>query len=538
MSRGANSQPVAPAVIRGSLHANDEGGGMDLRRLLPAWIISGVIHVVLGMLFLLVTLTSNASPVATEVAVVENKIEEDYKDKNLTNEEIGNDPDLPTNYNVDRIADVSVPGPVNPNENVGIADLKTDAPPATVAPPPGFGGGQGGGLDSQTPGVGSNVGFAGGLGGTRLIPGGTAGRSGATREKMLKEGGGNTESEACVARGIGWLAKHQAADGHWGLHDFHIHGKTNCGNPGMTDDVAGTGLGLLPFLAAGEIHKGSSKNNVHAKRVENALAWLCKRMGPDGALGGGYAHPIAAICLCEAYGMSADPNLRPYAQRAINKVVDWQDGAGGGGFRYGPKQAGDLSVTGWHVQALKSGQMAGLAVPQATLAGVNKFLDHCASDDKGTYGYTGKQDNVNYRLTAVGLLCRQYQGVGPRDPGLVKGVEVLKKVPPGPTPRDIYYFYYATQVMHHMASTQQDSWDQWNNRMRPLLVGTQDMGATEGRRDQKGSWFMEGDPFGSQLGRLGYTSLCLLTLEVYYRHLPLYKRELSSAKDNPVRGGL
>jgi hypothetical protein len=31
----------------------------------------------------------------------------------LMNEEIGNDPDLPTNYNVDRIEEVGVPGPLN-----------------------------------------------------------------------------------------------------------------------------------------------------------------------------------------------------------------------------------------------------------------------------------------------------------------------------------------------------------------------------------------------------------------------------------------
>jgi hypothetical protein len=34
-------------------------------------------------------------------------------DANLMNDEIGNDPDLPTNYNVDRLEEVSVPEPLN-----------------------------------------------------------------------------------------------------------------------------------------------------------------------------------------------------------------------------------------------------------------------------------------------------------------------------------------------------------------------------------------------------------------------------------------
>jgi hypothetical protein len=33
------------------------------------------------------------------------------------------------------------------------------------------------------------------------------------------------------------------------------------------------------------------------------------------------------------------------------------------------------------------------------------------------------------------------------------------------------------------------------------------------------------------------TSLSLLSLEVYYRHLPLYRREMNFAKDEKLFGG-
>ena len=55
--------------------------------------------------------------------------------------------------------------------------------------------------------------------------------------------------------------------------------------------------------------------------------------------------------------------------------------------------------------------------------------------------------------------------------------------------------------------------------MRDWLVNSQN------KKDlNSGSWDPESGWFGSQCGRLGTTAMCLLTLEVYYRHLPLYKR--------------
>jgi hypothetical protein len=40
-----------------------------------------------------------------------------------------------------------------------------------------------------------------------------------------------------------------------------------------------------------------------------------------------------------------------------------------------------------------------------------------------------------------------------------------------------------------------------------------------------GSWEPDANWIGRQCGRLGTTAMCILTLEVYYRHLPLHKRQ-------------
>ena len=65
-----------------------------------------------------------------------------------------------------------------------------------------------------------------------------------------------------------------------------------------------------PLLGAGQTHKGTGQNHKYAKNVERALKWLITKQAADGNLGDCYAHAICTICLCEAYGMTADPALR------------------------------------------------------------------------------------------------------------------------------------------------------------------------------------------------------------------------------------
>jgi hypothetical protein len=234
--------------------------------------------------------------------------------------------------------------------------------------------------------------------------------------------------------------------------------------------------------------------------------------------------------MCEAFGMTSDPRLRVSAQKAIDYLADVQDPAGGG-WRYRRHQAGDTSVTGWALMALKSGQMSGLSVPAATLRKAERFLDSVETGQKGGYQYqptTGEKRT----MTAVGLLCRLYQGIRPNHPGMLAGVQLLKKEPPA-ADGDLYYEYYATQVMHQVGG---DSWKFWNegpdgkSGIRDTLIRTQNQGTT--RKGNAGSW----DPAPRQYllshgGRLAATSLSLLTLEVYYRHLPLYRRDLAVMRE-------
>ena len=64
--------------------------------------------------------------------------------------------------------------------------------------------------------------------------------------------------------------------------------------------------------------------------------------------------------------------------------------------------------------------------------------------------------------------------------------------------------------------------DQWNPRMRDSLVNSQSKAG-----HSAGSWHWGGGDHGaSQGGRLYYTSLAAMTLQVYYRHMPLYRKDI------------
>jgi hypothetical protein len=425
---------------------------------------------------------------------------------------------------------VTVPGEFNVKEPAGVPGAKDDplvnsgAPSGLGRDPDGFT------ADDAGTDVGKAAGFRGGPGGE--LAGTFYGRSGSARDFALREGGGTAATEEAVARGLAWLARHQAPDGRWSLHGSPR--RCNCGDHGsLRNDIAATAFGLLPFLGAGHTHKPGTQQepNPYQKTVLRALQFLMRQQDKrTGNFGGGmYAHGLAAIALCEAYGLTQDRLLKHSAQEAVDFIVRAQHPAGG--WRYRPREAGDTSVVGWQVMALKSAQMANLKVPPRTMKCAEDYLDGCMNPRDGGYGYTGKGSTPT--TTAVGLLCRQYlQGWGPATPAMARGVDRwLKPNRPGKM-SNMYYYYYATQVMHHLGGK---DWQEWNASLRDILTRAQDLGTTPRHEDQKGSWSPEGDTWGSVGGRLMLTSLSVLTLEVYYRHLPLYGRTMVSQKDSPLK---
>lgn len=347
------------------------------------------------------------------------------------------------------------------------------------------------------------------------------GRSGLDRAELVRREGGTVQSEEAVEKGLNWIVRHQTADGSWVLNVHEVC--QVCPDQRTIDSRTGaTGLALLPLLGAGYIHTVKSR---HQAAVKRGLDWLLAHQGEDGDLfvgGGGtahmYSHAIAAMAVCEAYGLSRDPKLKDPAQRAINFIVAAQDPTTGG-WRYNPGQRGDTSVFGWQLFALRSADLAGLPIPRSTLQGCSKFLNLAAADLKGiTYAYqpNGPPTAV---MTAEGLVSRQLLGWPRKHPPLVEGARRVAADLGSSKQRNIYYWYYATQLLHNLKNK---DWGRWNPRVREALIATQ----VTTDSCENGSW----DPFapardrwGASGGRLYQTSLSVLTLEVYYRYLPLYR---------------
>jgi len=406
-----------------------------------------------------------------------------------------------------------------------------------------------GNLDRRGTGKGKK-GTGHGLNGSGRGLGGRGGRRGPGN-------GATVESELAVDLALKWLAEHQMPDGGWSFnHSKAASCQGKCPNDGslVESRIAATAYGLLPFLGAGETNLvGRHKNT-----VARGLQYLMNnaKLGNNGAdltEGGGrmYSQGLATIALCEAFGMQASkaivrkqeyeyfsryggkdltefqkaavaaakaqkpiplPKLGPVAQSTLNFVQFAQD-KNGGGWRYTPGEAGDTSVVGWQLMGLISGRLAGLYVHPVAFRRANGFLDHVQANEYGSdYGYTDPA-KATKATQSIGLLSRMYLGWDKGHQGIIEGVNSLGTA--GPKHGYMYYDYYATQVMHHYGGP---AWEKWNEVMREDLVGSQSKaGHTEG------SWhFPGGDRGASHGGRLYDTAMSAMTLEVYYRHLPLY----------------
>ena len=336
-----------------------------------------------------------------------------------------------------------------------------------------------------------------------------ASRQGSARGRGVAQNGGSAASEAAVERGLEWLARHQAADGSWRFDLSGCQCNGGCSFPGtVTSTTAATGIALLPFLGAGSTHEQGK----HRATVTQGLYYLMSRMQPTprgGDLGEGtmYGHGVATLALAEALGMTGDQMLVSYVRDAVRFSETAQD-LHGGGWRYLPGQAGDTTVTAWQLAALKSAALAGVPVPSPTIDGVCRFLDRVQVRHGEGYGYLAPQDRPC--TSAVGLLCRIYTA-WPEGATIDRGLARLAK--PGPGPEDVYQNYYLAQALLLRGHP---AWKRWNARNRDLLVARQ---ATWGH--EAGSWaFADADTRPG--GRLGHTALAVLTLEVYYRILPLY----------------
>ena len=366
----------------------------------------------------------------------------------------------------------------------------------------------------------------------------------AKRAETAVKFGGTAASERTVEASLKWLALHQNPEGFWDADGYmgmcpdgdqcrgRAAGRTVDANGverasvGSEADSGVTGLVVLAYLGAGYTHE----EGPYADLVDRSLSWLIRNQRSDGYLGGKaarfeamYCHAIATYALAEALGMqtdrTTDRRLRVPLERAVKYILSEQNEEDGG-WRYEKGQPGDMSMFGWQLMALKSSEIAGLPIPDANRQLMVKFLKaHSIGPKKGLASY--RFVNPPYEplpatasMTAESLFCKQMLGISRTNPQSQEAVSFLMQRLPSRQNEDIYYWYYGTLAVYQFGG---DEWRVWNSALRDYLIADQ---RTTGHA--AGSWDPK-TPWGANGGRVFSTALSTLSLEVYYRFLPLYQ---------------
>ena len=333
-------------------------------------------------------------------------------------------------------------------------------------------------------------------------------RDARVRQLFLERMGGDAQTEAAVAKGLAWLKGAQEADGHWDCAKFE----------GKDEQTLGvTGLALLAYLGAGHSHVADGP---YKETVAKALAYVLEQQNEEGHFPGSlYTQGICTMAVVEAYGMTGDTTLLQQARKAVEYVIAAQQECGGWDYSAShDRNRGDTSVTGWQVMALKSAVRVGIEVPTDVLAKMRRFL--ASVTQEGAIGYTNattedKKWRTTPALTAAGLNAHLFAGAKHDEEAVQKAVGILlnnlprlpkqdgEKWRPG---ADAYLWYHGSLALSRMGGRE---WKAWNNIAKRLFIKLQ---------GKDGSWETHGDRWRNAGGKIYFTSLCLLALEVYYRY--------------------
>ncbi|HEX7900271.1 MAG TPA: prenyltransferase/squalene oxidase repeat-containing protein [Planctomycetota bacterium] len=347
----------------------------------------------------------------------------------------------------------------------------------------------------------------------------------------------STSDDDAVRGALLWLARHQSADGSWGVQSHAGACKgTRCASPESASadfDMGVTGLSLLAFLGAGYSHL--SKDVVEGIRfgdvVRGGLQHLLREQDVEGFLGPRtghkqmYNHAIAALALCEGYGLTGSALFKDQAQKAVDYLVQAQNP--GRGWRYDARSGdNDTSVTGWAVMVLKSAELSGLTFPKSAYDGARAWLDEATEESYGRAGYTHKGTGKVYcphnatfdhqeALTSIAVMSRIFIDKK-SDARIRSGAELVAREVPSlePSKVDYYAWYYAALALFQFDGPDGALWSKWNKGMVQALVKSQ-LTTSAGCKD--GSW-EPADRWGCEGGRVYATAINALTLEVFYRY--------------------
>jgi len=327
-------------------------------------------------------------------------------------------------------------------------------------------------------------------------------RRGEAKQRALRAGGGSDATERAVRLALEWLKQHQDDDGGWLANRSE-------------NRTAVTGLAVLCFLGAGE----SESSRDYGRTVKTALEFLLNRQSPDGTYPrtNNYTLAIGTMALAEACVMDGRTDVARAASRGVEEILKRQCPAGGWDYNL-PGTRNDMSVSGWVIMALKSASVGRILGAEKAYPKFRELIDETIGSRAGGWYSVHRPERVERLRTAdamhaVCMLSRLFMGEHGTRP-LLEGAAMQAKKLPVWGSRHTYRVYYATLAIFQVGGS---SWRTWNRHVARMLVKNQRQDG-----DFKGSWDA-GQGHGEDTGRAYITSLCCLTLEVYYRYAAIYR---------------
>ena len=327
-------------------------------------------------------------------------------------------------------------------------------------------------------------------------------RSSAQRQVRLHRLGGSDATESAVLHALRWLSSQQNATGAWSA----------------TQPDAMCELALLAFLGHGE----TPQSEEFGPNVRRAIDYLVKRMdqtstqSASGCGGRAYINGIVTYALGEATWMTFSAEAARATEKGLGFIVRGQhEHDGGWDYRYARGKRWDLSVSGWQIQALHAGHVAGVAVPA-----LGDALDRAASFVRdvtfknGKFGYSHPGAG-SWAMQGAGAYCLQLLGGGQcaEVKAALRNISDNDRVAWSDEheyrghANPAYNWYYETQAIFQSGG---EMWRKWNGVMVQTLIDRQQ---ADGHWDRPGS-----NTDAAEYASVYTTALCCLCLETYYRY--------------------
>jgi hypothetical protein len=351
----------------------------------------------------------------------------------------------------------------------------------------------------------------------------------------------------CIDRGLQWLAKAQARDGHW---------EANGGNY----PVAMTALAGLALLCEGS----TPTQGRYSKNIEDAVEWLLSRVQPNGLIANiqnleeqqryMYGHGFALMFLSQVFGKESDPRRREQLRRVLERAVEFtaraQTRLGGWGY----VSAADCnhfdvgSVTVTQLQALRAARDAGIPVPEETIDKAKDYLrkstkvvrddpDPCKREAGVAFSLRLGVNEACPALTAAGIACMFSAGEYENDLAIQWLNYCMRHIPIDRAARgrvshkEYTHFYYA-QVIYmlgedrhaklrpDLAEIERRDPSQWVllkwSRYRELVFEY-----LKSRQSETGAWQEAEEIY---VGPIFTTSLNLIVMQLDKAAVPIFRR--------------